>query len=96
MARYKRKKISRSGYDKCQICCLQRPLQEHHLNGREVSNPNSSNNLCYICANCHEDIHLGRLIIEGWFLTSSGKELIYHYKNEDSITNKSTTPPLIK
>jgi len=93
MSRTKLKKINRMGNCPCQICNAARPLVEHHLNGRIT---NHINNLVFVCSNCHEDIHMETIIIEGWFITSCGKELIWRYASEESITNLKTNPPLYR
>ena len=86
MSRKRKKAINRTGKLECPICKCQTILCEHHLRGRKIPNPNHPSNLAYICSNCHREIHEGIIIIEGWFTTTSGKELVWHYKNQESLT----------
>lgn len=32
----------------------------------------------WICAACHDEIHEGLKVIEGWITTTNGKELAWH------------------
>jgi hypothetical protein len=84
-----RKQINISGKAKCPICCRQEILVEHHIEGRKIPNANHPSNLANICDNCHRKIHLGKIIIEGWFQTTAGKELFWHEANEDSFTGRN-------
>ena len=86
MARKNRQKIKSSGNDRCDLCSLQMPLQEHHIRGRKGKDPHRKDNLAYICANDHVRIHTGEYILEGWFMTSAGRELIWHKAGEASLT----------
>ena len=78
--------------DKCEVCNLQIPLQEHHIHGRDIPNPNNPNNLIYCCANCHTRIHTGSIVIEGWFNTTAGRTLIHRSPDEPSITGREAKP----
>lgn len=88
MKRKNRKLINRSGTAECQICNNQEILIEYHINGRDCIDANADYNKCYICDNDHRKIHEGIIIIEGWVMTSNGKELIWHFKDEESFTDK--------
>lgn len=86
MNRKQRKARNRTGKMTCPICLEKHILREHHLRGRKIPNPNHPSNLLYCCANCHDEIHEGKIIIEGWFNTTSGKEIFWHYANQESLT----------
>ena len=73
-----RKIANRSGLQPCVICGNQEILVEHHIEGREIYNPNHISNLCYLCDNCHRKIHNGIINIEGWYTTTKGRELFWH------------------
>jgi len=88
VSRKNRHKIKSSGKDICNICSLAIPLEEHHIRGRNIKDPNHKDNLVYICANDHVRIHTGEYILEGWFMTSSGRTLLWHQKGEPSITGR--------
>lgn len=45
-----------------------------------------------ICDNCHRLVHEGHIVIEGWLMTSSGKELFWHKKGEESFTGMVSRP----
>lgn len=92
----KRKKANRSGKIKCGICDQQTFLEVHHINGRDIPNPNHPSNLVNICPTCHSEIHWEKIIIEGWAYTTSGRELFWHKKGEGNFTGKESSPPLIK
>lgn len=47
-------KCSICGWDKCN-CDM------HHLRGKRIENPNSHDNLTYVCPNCHRMIHRGQI-----------------------------------
>lgn len=91
MKRYKRKRINSRDLQQRQICKKNEFLVEHHIHGRNIPNPNSPNNLTYVCSNCHYKIHKGWFIIEGWFDTTNGRELIWHEKEEDSLTGENAS-----
>jgi len=90
-----RKKINRSGVYPCQVCNTKNLLIEHHINGREIPNANDPTNLCYICDNCHRKIHEALLIIEGWFSTSNGPELLWHSVDKKSFSGQNAKPYII-
>ncbi len=93
MSKKNLRKYKRSGNSECEICEIETPLQEHHIRGREIPDCNNVNNIAWCCPNCHDSIHLGLIIIEGWFNTTKGRELLWHNENEQSITGKSISPP---
>jgi hypothetical protein len=76
------RKSKRTGASACDICGKIRSLVEHHIHGREVRGWNGSWNLAWLCPDCHEDVHLGEKVIEGWFQTDAGKELVWRLKGE--------------
>lgn len=91
----KRKEINKSGSSPCQICKNVTFLQTHHIEGRNIPNANRASNLIDICANCHNEIHHGEIIIEGWFMSTGGMELIWHKKEENGLTGNDITPYII-
>ena len=93
MSRANLRKIKRSGTESCEICKTVTPLQEHHIRGREVPNFNAKNNIVWICPTCHDRCHIGLVIIEGWFNTSTGRQLLWHNKGDESITGEKISPP---
>ena len=95
MKKATRKKINRSGKMPCNICNEKHILVEHHIRGRKIPNPNHFSNLCYICGNCHNNVHDGRIIIEDWVNTSAGLNLIWHKPNEESFTGKNAQTYLV-
>ena len=84
----------------CEICKLNISTEIHHITSKKYNGSNKSGNLVELCPNCHSQVHLGEIIIEGKFLTSScliGElELIYHMKNQPSITNSKPNCFIVK
>lgn len=56
---------------------------------------NRTYNRCNICPNCHRNIHEGVVVVEGWFLTMNGYDLIWYKKGEDSFTGRESKPYII-
>lgn len=91
-----RKSKNSSGKGECQICFRRDFLEIHHINGRKIPNSEMSFNLVDICGCCHTAIHMGEIIVEGYISTLDGKELIWHKKNEESITGNDSSVHLFK
>ena len=91
-----RKKINASGKYPCDICKNIEFLESHHINGRKIKNYNKPWNIANICPSCHYKVHLGQIIISGWFDTTNGKELIFNKINESKIVDSESTPHIIK
>ncbi|NCO32085.1 HNH endonuclease, partial [bacterium] len=70
---------------KCQICKINDYQNKHHIISKSKGGKNGKNNICYLCSNCHFNVHKNNIIIEGFFLTTEGYQLIFHKKNEESI-----------
>lgn len=92
MRREIRRKINSSGSGICDICKQRSFLVEHHIEGRDIPNPNHKSNLCRICDNDHRRTHNGSIIIEKWALTDEGLKLLWHYKDEESLTGINAKP----
>lgn len=89
------KQLKASGCSCCEICKNPNILVTHHINGREIPNANHPSNLVNICANCHNDIHYGKIIVEKWVMSTGGPILFWHKKGEASITGEDSTPNLL-
>lgn len=89
------KKSKSSGILKCEICKNHEILVTHHINGRDILNANHKSNLVDLCSNCHVAVHFGRIVIEGWVMTTLGKELFWHYQGEESKTGRNSNPYLV-
>ena len=89
------KKMNNSGKVQCEICGEKTFLEQHHIRGRNIPNAEHPSNKCNICANCHSKVHWGDIILEGWVMTTSGLELFWHYKNEESFTGNDAIPHII-
>lgn len=96
MSRQAKKKSNASGKSKCDVCEDLEFLEEHHIRGRKIKNANLPFNLANICPNCHFKIHLGEYIIEDWVKSSNGRILLWHTKDEDSITGDDAIPHIIR
>jgi len=93
MAKQAIRKSMRSGHAVCPISNYQGPLVEHHINGRDVKDAEGEWNRVWVSPNVHDMIHMGKVIIEGWFTTTSGRELIWRHSEEESITGEDSKPP---
>ena len=90
-----RKVMNRSGSYECNICKEKAILVEHHINGRDIPRPNHASNLAHICDNCHRLCHEGLIIIEGWFTTSDGLQLLHHSVDATSFSGRDSKPYII-
>ena len=91
-----KRKSNSSGQSACDLCKDLEFLEEHHIRGRKIKNANMPFNIANICPNCHFKIHLGEYVIEDWLKSSCGRVLIWHKKDEDSITGDDAIPHIIK
>jgi uncharacterized protein YlaI len=85
-----------SGTSNCSICNLKTILIDHHINGRKIKDYNKPWNRAAICDNCHRLIHEGNIIVEGWFMTTEGRRLIWYNEGEKSLTDNNSSPYIIK
>lgn len=72
----------------CQICNTITLLDKHHIQSRSLGGDNSKSNICLLCPNCHRNTHAGIIVIECWAMTTDGFQLLWHYKNEQPITDR--------
>ena len=95
MKRDNRRLMNSTGLYECEICDENHILEQHHIRGRNIRNADSPSNLANICANCHNKVHRGKIIIENRLNSTSGFILFWHYSNEDSFTGNDAKPYLI-
>ena len=86
--------VFRSGNRACEICGEKRILVCHHIHGRNILGWDKNWNKCWICPNCHDEIHSGCIIVEDWGLTTDGYVLFWHKQGEDPKAFKGATPNL--
>jgi hypothetical protein len=79
----------------CDLCGNKNRLEEHHINGRNIPDPNHPSNICAICASCHTLIHEGHIIIEGWMQTTEGLKLIHHSVDGSSFSGWDSKPYIV-
>jgi uncharacterized protein YlaI len=96
MSRKARKKSNASGERKCDVCGDMEFLEEHHIRGRKIKNAHQPFNIANICPNCHFKIHLGEIILENWVSSTGGRMLLWHKKDEASVTGNDAVPHIIK
>jgi len=89
------KNINKSGTASCPICKNVDFLHTHHINGRNIMNSEHFSNLVNLCPSCHNKVHMGELIIERWAMTTGGMDIIWHKKEEESLTGDNSSPYLI-
>jgi endogenous inhibitor of DNA gyrase (YacG/DUF329 family) len=95
MSKMAKRKMMRSGNVPCPTCNAEVKLCRHHINGREVPRAEEEWNIAWICPTCHDKVHDGEILIEGWFMTTDGgRELIWRKNGDKPITGTETTPPL--
>jgi len=92
MHRKLRRQLNATGKFFCEICNEQTFLVQHHIQGRNINNPNRHNNLANICSNCHLKVHRGEIILEKRAMTTLGEILLWHENKEDSITGEDAQP----
>ena len=90
-----RKKQNQTGAKPCVICEEQHYLDTHHIEGRKIPNYNHKSNLADVCPNCHRIIHKGDIVIEKWVMTSAGRTLLWHSRDDESITNYNSKTYLL-
>lgn len=90
-----RKQINRSGTHECSICHKSHILVIHHIRGRDIENPNHESNLVNLCDNCHRLTHENKIVIEGYFQTTNGIELLWHKKENPSFSGQNIQPYII-
>lgn len=90
------KKRNSSGKFPCCVCNTPAFLHVHHIQGRKIHNANHWSNLASVCPNCHDAIHRGEVVIEGWISTTDGRVLIWHKNGEESFTGNDASPHLFK
>lgn len=95
MKRQKRRFLNKVGESPCEICEKNNILEQHHIRGRQIFNPNHPSNLANICSNCHTKVHHGIIVIENRLLTTNGYKLIWHYYKDDSFTGDDAKPHLM-
>ena len=93
--RKKQRELNRTGKLHCPICNRECVLVQHHIHGRKVPMANASNNLVDLCPTCHNEVHNENIILEGWVMTTNGLELMWHKKEEESVTNNDALPYVI-
>lgn len=75
--------------NQCDICNSINPIDEHHIQSVSKGGTNEYSNKIKVCPTCHRKIHEGLITIEGWFMTSIGRQLIFR---EDITSVTGVTP----
>ena len=88
---------SQSHYNKnviknmCSVCNANRASDVHHIKEQHtadadgyigVHHKNDAHNLVALCKECHDNVHANKLIIDGYRMTSRGRELIFNHQIE--------------
>lgn len=71
------RRAARSGGQMCPFCDQKRLLVEHHINGRDIPGWDMPWNKVYCCAACHDEVHMGLIVIDKWELTTEGYRLVW-------------------
>jgi DNA mismatch repair protein MutS len=64
--------------DRCSVCAGKHGLEAHHIQHQAAGGDNKAGNLVCLCTRCHDDHHGGRLVIEGWKETATGRILAWN------------------
>ena len=64
--------------DRCEVCNGTVGLEAHHIQHQAAGGDNKASNLVCLCAKCHDDHHGGRLVIQGWEDTGTGRRLVWN------------------
>lgn len=94
MAKRAVRKYNRSGVNVCPIRGHKCKLVKHHIHGRDIPDAEAAWNVCWISPEAHDRVHAGEIIIEGWFMTSEGRQLIWRYSYEEPKLAAGARPPL--
>jgi DNA mismatch repair protein MutS len=93
-------------FDTCGVCSA-KAEEIHHIKHQCTADSsgfvghmhkNNRANLCGLCSKCHDDVHSGILVIEGFSTTDNGRKLIYTCleKNEEESSILDTIAALRK
>jgi len=81
-----------SGKAQCDLCGTKTVLVIHHILGRNIPNCNHMSNLANLCPNDHALVHTGKIFIEKWVSTTSGRVLSWHTKDEPGLVGVDSVP----
>jgi hypothetical protein len=85
-----RRLAARSGCAVCPVCRNKKMLVEHHIHGRDFPEKNRRWNRCWVCASCHDEIHAGKVILEGYISTTEGMKLGWHKLGDEPLSLKGS------
>lgn len=64
--------------DLCSVCDAEcGGLEAHHIQHQADGGGDTAGNLVCLCTKCHDDHHGGRIVIEGWKETATGRILVW-------------------
>jgi DNA mismatch repair protein MutS len=76
--------------DRCGVCGSEcKGLEVHHIQHQAAGVDNKASNLVCLCTRCHDDHHGGRLVIEGWKETATGRILAWTRSVSVSATEEA-------
>lgn len=94
--RNKKKVIQESG-GLCAFCGEDdvATLEFHHINGRDIDNPHDTENLIYVCKNCHGKITAGTIstadvVLQKRIIKFEGNPNVNHQNNSNTINLQSS------
>ena len=88
------RKFKRSGTERCPIKDTVGPLVEHHIRGHDVPDADAPWNVAWISPDAHDEVHSDppKIIIEGWAMTTDGRQLLWHRAGEQPVTTDARPP----
>jgi len=87
------RRAKRSGTRECPLCGDPAPLVEHHIHGRKVPRWREGWNVVFLCATCHDRVHLREFVIEGWFNVDGVRTLVWRRAGEPPKVAEGAVPP---
>jgi hypothetical protein len=74
----------------CEVCNDNTvKLDKHHIVSKSLGGSNQKCNIANLCPTCHRKVHTSILVLEGWYLSTTGYVLLYHDKNTKPITDST-------
>jgi len=74
------RKARRSGTKSCDVSGETGRLVRHHISGRDIPGAEKPWNIAWVTPDVHDRIHCGDIVIEGWVMTTKGRQLMWHVR----------------
>ena len=83
-----------TNFEACYVCNMRCSEEVHHIHEQHTADKdgyistfhkNSLFNLVSLCGKCHDDVHSGKICINGFVQTSQGRDLVVKVNNNISV-----------